>query len=200
MIRFLSPAPGVTAALFMKKSVILINPRICSLRSVRMPLSLLALGAVMEGRYEYKLIDGNVDGDALQTALRVADGGNVGLIGVSVMPGPQVRPAIEISHALRRAHPGIPIVWGGYFPTLYPDAAINAPYIDYLARGQGEETLLDLIAALPEQDASAIQNIRGLTWKQDGEVIHNPDRSFHSPDDFPCTRTNRSEERRVGKE
>ena len=69
------------------------------------------------------------------------------------MPGPQVAPAIEISAAIRAAFPSVPIVWGGYFPTLYPDSAINAPYVDYLVRGQGEATLLDLLARLPDAGA-----------------------------------------------
>ena len=40
----------------------------------------------------------------------------------------------------------MPIVWGGYFPTLYPEAAVNAPYVDVVVRGPGEETLLELLA------------------------------------------------------
>src|SRR5690348_7022427 len=131
-----------------KKVVLLINPRVSSLRGIRMPLSLLALGAALEGKYEYRLIDANLDPDPIRTALDALGTGEGLLIGVSVMPGPQVAPAIEISSALRAARPNIPIIWGGYFPTMYSDAAINAPYVDCLARGQGEETLLELLAVL----------------------------------------------------
>src|SRR5262245_3995378 len=106
-------------AVFMeKKSVLLINPPICSGRAIRMPLSLLALAAVLEGKYEFKFVDGNVDPNPIGTALDALAGSNVGLIGVSVMPGPQVAPAIEISSALRAANPEVPILWGGYFPTM----------------------------------------------------------------------------------
>jgi len=173
-----------------KKTVLLINPRICSMRAVRMPLSLLALGAVLEGKYEYKIIDGNVDRNPIQTARAALADRNVELISLSVMPGPQVAEAIEISSAVRATHPDIPILWGGYFPTMYSDAAINAPYVDYLARGPGEDTLLDLLAALPDagsplRDTTAIKHIQGLTWKAEGQAVHNPDRPFRSPDDFP---------------
>src|SRR5262249_36488239 len=146
--------------------------------AVRMPLSLLALGAVLDGKYDYKIIDGNVDSDPIQTARAALSDRNVGLIGLSVMPGPQVAGAIEISSAVRATHPDIPILWGGYFPTMYSDAAINASYVDYLARGPGEDTLLDLVAALPDagsplRDPTAIKHIQGLTWKADGRVVHN---------------------------
>ena len=74
--------------------VLLINPRMCSQRSMRLPLSLLALGAALEGLCHYQIIDGNVDSDPVQTAIRALSEGNVALIGISVMPGPQVAPAI----------------------------------------------------------------------------------------------------------
>jgi anaerobic magnesium-protoporphyrin IX monomethyl ester cyclase len=179
--------------------VLLINPRMCSRRSMRIPLSLLSLGAALEGRHEYQLIDGNVDPDAAGTALAALarhDGGAGAMVGVSVMPGPQVAPAIAISSAIREAFPRVPIAWGGYFPTLYPESAINAPYVDYVVRGQGEDTLLDLLARLPDAgppapplasaaDPGALAGVAGLTFKRDGEVQHSADRHFRSPDDFP---------------
>jgi radical SAM superfamily enzyme YgiQ (UPF0313 family) len=180
----------------MKYRVLLINPRMCKPRSIRLPLSLLALGAVLEGRFEYRIIDGNVDPDPVGAALAAMADGVPTLIGLTVMPGPQVAPAIAISSALRAAHPHAPIIWGGYFPTLYSEAAINAPYVDYVVRGQGEDTLLDLLdhleaAGPPAFPASAcrpeaLREVRGLTWKgEDGRIHHNPDRPFRPPDDLP---------------
>jgi radical SAM superfamily enzyme YgiQ (UPF0313 family) len=78
---------------------------------------------------------------------------------------------------------------------MYPEAAINAPYVDYVVRGQGEGTLLELLERLPDAgpslgafasatDASSIEDLHGLTWKRDGEVQHNPDRHFRPPADF----------------
>ena len=163
--------------------VLLVNPRMCPPRAVRMPLSLLALGAVLEEGYDYRIVDGNVDPDAKGTALRELAAGPCDLVGLTVMPGPQVAPAIEIAAAVRAAFPPVPIAWGGYFPTMYPDAAINAPYVDYVVRGQGETTLLDLLSTLREGGSPA--NIAGLTWKDSGEVRHNPDRAFEPPERFP---------------
>ncbi len=175
--------------------VLLVNPRMCPPQAVRLPLSLLSLGAVLEGRAEYRIIDGNVDPDARATVLRALGDAPCDLVGITVMPGPQVAPAIGIAQAVRHARPEVPIAWGGYFPTLYPEAAINAPYVDYVVRGQGEATLLDLLARLPDagppdglssaRDGSVLRGVSGLTWKLDGEVLHNPDRPFQSPTEIP---------------
>ncbi len=178
-----------------KMQVLLINPRMCSKRSLRLPLSLLSLGAALEGRYDYRIIDGNVDSDPARTAQDILANGRPSLIGVSVMPGPQVAPAIQISTTLRTTYPQVPIVWGGYFPTLYTQAAIHASYVDYVVRGQGEETLLELLERLPDAgppapsasacNPEAVRSVRGLTWKDESGIRHNPDRPFRSPEDLP---------------
>ncbi len=185
-----------------KPTVILVNPKMCSPRAVRLPLSLLALAAVLEENYRVEIVDGNLDRQAAATVIDLAASRpEVVAVGITVMPGPQVGPAIDVSSSVRAAHPDIPIVWGGFFPTLYPDAAINAPYVDFVVRGQGEHTLLELLRRLPDTgpppvlersggvssvtDPGAVADVRGLTWKRQGEIVHNPDREFNSPDDFP---------------
>ena len=184
-----------------RRRVVLINPRMCSRRSVRLPLSLLALGAVLEGEFDYEIIDGNIDPDPIGSALAAVARGPCALVGMTVMPGPQVAPAIALATAIRVAHSDVPIAWGGYFPTLYPDAAINAPYVDYVVRGQGEETLLECLRRLPDAGppqavdrggevssalrGDAMREVSGLTWKERGTIVHNPDRTFRPPDDFP---------------
>jgi radical SAM superfamily enzyme YgiQ (UPF0313 family) len=58
------------------------------------------------------------------------------------------------------------------------EASLNAPYVDYAVRGQGEDTLIELLDALAEHRHEAIGSIAGLTWRQDGRVVHNKDRLF----------------------
>jgi anaerobic magnesium-protoporphyrin IX monomethyl ester cyclase len=161
----------------------------------RLPLSVLNLAAVLEGRWPWRIIDGNIDADPVGLALAALAEQPHALVGVTVMPGPQVPTAIEISSAIRTAFPAVPIVWGGYFPTLYPDSAINAPYVDYVVRGQGEQTLLELLAQLPDagpptaldsaRDSTAIAGLAGLTWKRDGQPVHNSDRATIPPAALP---------------
>jgi radical SAM superfamily enzyme YgiQ (UPF0313 family) len=173
------------------RPVLLVNPRICSPKNARLPLSLLALGAVLEGKREYALVDGNLDPDAAGTVLAHLDRAPHSLVGLTVMPGPQVGPAIAISEAVRDRFPGVPIAWGGYFPSLYPEAAVNAPYVDAVVRGAGEETLLELLARVGDGGASAgrgpldLSGVPGVSWKRDGAIVHEADRPWREPDRFP---------------
>ena len=79
------------------------------------------------------------------------------------MPGPQMVAAMVTSREVRRLRPHVKICWGGYFPSIYPDAALNARYVDFIARGQGEETLLELLDALRAK--REFSTILGLSHK-----------------------------------
>jgi len=170
--------------------IILFNPRATKPRNRRFPLSILALAAVLEGKEEYRIVDGNVEGDATAMILDLIDRHEVELLGVSVMPGPQMAAALESCRAIRRLRPAVPIVWGGYFPSIYPDAVLNARYVDYAVRGQGEETLLELLDAI--RGNTSLENIRGLSYKDVfGLHRHNPERLMKGPDSFPWSPFNR---------
>jgi anaerobic magnesium-protoporphyrin IX monomethyl ester cyclase len=166
-------------------SVLLINPRMAPRRNARMPLSLLHLAAVLEreGR-PWKILDGNFTEDLIGAATSELSAQNHALVGITVMPGPQVAPAIEVSRAIRQAFPEVPIVWGGYFPTMYADAAINAPYVDVLVRGQGEQPLLELLAR-DTHDVSSLETVNGITYKRLGTPVHNPTGPVLSPSSLP---------------
>jgi hypothetical protein len=168
------------------RRILLVNPTITSRRSARLPLSLLALAGALQEKYECRLIDGNIDRDYIATIRGILSDGHFDAVGITVMGGPQVRSAIEASLAVRAASPGTPVIWGGYFPTLYPGAALNADYVDYLVRGSGEVALIELLDAVRAGDHVRLGSIRGLSWKRAGEPLHNEDRAFvHYPRSSP---------------
>jgi radical SAM superfamily enzyme YgiQ (UPF0313 family) len=167
--------------------IVLFNPRATRPRNCRFPLSILALAAVLEGREAYEIVDGNLDNNATATISSLIRGGHVELLGVTVMPGPQMVAAMEACREIRRMHPEVPIVWGGYFASIYPDAALNAKYVDYVVRGQGEETLLELMDAL--RGHRTLESIQGLSYRDNVFGLHrnNPERLMKPPDSYPWT-------------
>lgn len=164
--------------------IVLLHPRATSPRSRRFPLSILALAAVLEGKEEYEVVDGNVDPHPEGRLDALAQGKRIEILAVSVMPGPQMAAAIPLCRDFRRKFPEVPILWGGYFPSLYPDAALNAEYVDFVIRGQGEDTFLEWMDA--HRAGRAFSGVRGLSFKDSsGNHIHNLERPMRSPGDFP---------------
>lgn len=164
---------------------LLINPTIASRRSARFPLALLHLSAALErtGAGTSRIIDGNVDRDFIDATLHALEQERFDLVGISVMGGPQLAPAIAVSRAIRERFPDLPIAWGGYFPTLNTGAAIASPDVDYVVRGPGDETLPELVAALRGEHRPALERIAGLSWKSAEGIVHNPARGIPVPDD-----------------
>ena len=158
--------------------ILLINPTITKTKHARFPLAMMSLSVALEGKYQSTIIDGNIDRDFVSTAVRAVGDGSVAAVGVTVMGGPQLRSAIAVSKAIREKAPEVPIIWGGAFPTVCPEAAVNVPYVDYAVRSQGEETLVELLDALAHGRHEAVSSISGLTWRLGDRIVHNKERKF----------------------
>ena len=164
--------------------ILFLHPRATRPKNRRFPLSILAIAAVIEGKEDWTIIDGNIDPDPLGSLDRAMREHPGELLAVSVMPGPQMVAAIPLCRTFREKYPSVPIVWGGYFPSLYADAALNAKYVDFVVRGQGEDTFLELLAAL--RGTRDFTPIHGLSYKdRSGQHVHNAERPLRSPEDFP---------------
>ena len=171
--------------------VILYNPPSSASRKPILPMSLLALGALLEGEHEYRIIDGNLLADGVNGLERLIRETGADVLGVTVMPGPQLRDAVPTCREIKRRFPQLTIVWGGYFPTQHYDVCLRTDFVDYVVCGHGElifKSLLDILAN--QGDPTGLQ---GLAWRDGatGEVrcgspgpIPHPD---HLPD-FPYRR------------
>jgi anaerobic magnesium-protoporphyrin IX monomethyl ester cyclase len=146
------------------------------------PLSLLAIAAplVQEG-FQVMIFDSRVDGDCLSPIL--AEAHDAVCLGISVLTGHQIKGAQEISRAVKRKLPGLPVVWGGYHPTLLPLQTIADPAIDIIVKGQGEITFRTLVEALAEK--KPLNGIEGIVFKEAGRVVTNPNRAFADVNQFP---------------
>lgn len=164
--------------------IVLFNPISTTPGKQPLPLSLMALAAVLEGRYEWTLVDGNIATDPTAEILSAFAGAtHTPLLAVSVMPGPQVAQAVDVCRRVRSARPDIAIVWGGYFPTQHTDVVIESPLVDFVVRSQGERPLLQLIDAL--RAGGALADIGGLSWKRNGTAVHNALGTMWPLDELP---------------
>jgi len=77
--------------------------------------------------------------------------------------------------AERFSKQGIPVALGGAHSTFLPDESLQ--HADYVVRGEGEETLVELVDSL--RDSKPLNTIKGLSFKtDDGTAVHNPDREL----------------------
>ena len=171
--------------------IIVVNPRATRPSNRRFPLSVMAIGAALPEGMSWEIVDGNLpDIDPLAVIsdhVERQTGGNdpVRVIAMTVMPGPQLVSAVPLAKAVKAKFPHIPIVWGGNFGSLYTDAVLNAPYIDWVVKGQGEETFLQLLEAIDGKRDP--KTIAGLAFRlPDGSHWSGPERLWKGPGELPA--------------
>jgi hypothetical protein len=171
--------------------ILFVNPRATRPSNRRFPLSIMAVGAALPDGETWEIVDGNLPGADVIADLsaRIAAGERSGdcvrAVAFTVMPGPQLVNAVPLARDLKARFPRVPIVWGGNFPSLYPAPALNAPYIDWVVRGQGEETFAELLQVLG--GARDPKTVRGLCFRESdhGRWI-GEERPWKGPDELPA--------------
>ncbi|MEE9169518.1 MAG: radical SAM protein [bacterium] len=103
------------------------------------------------------------------------------IVGFSVMSGSHSwgrEMAAEIKHSY-----GIPNVFGGAHPTFFPKFAEEEP-VDMIARGEGEETMLDVMDRIDQ--GKPFDDVPNLSLKKNGGLVHKPFRDLRRDlDDYP---------------
>ncbi len=138
------------------------------------PLCLLSLAApLLHEGYEVAVIDEVITPD-LADQLRSACADAI-CLGISVLTGPMITAALRAAAIVKAAHPELPVIFGGWHPTLAADQTLRNDLVDVVVRGQGEITLVEIARRLSvDQD---LAGVAGVSFKRGTERIHNPDRT-----------------------
>jgi anaerobic magnesium-protoporphyrin IX monomethyl ester cyclase len=163
--------------------IVLVNPASTHSPRKPLPMSVLAAASVLEGEFEYAIVDGNVECDVMARIETISSHAPLSAIGITVMPGPQLCEAVPLSRALKQRFPSVPIIWGGYFPSEHANVILRDRAIDYCIRGQGELSFQSLVRVLTH--GGALDDVAGLSYMRNGRIINNPMAPLVPLDDLP---------------
>jgi radical SAM superfamily enzyme YgiQ (UPF0313 family) len=137
------------------------------------PLALLSLaGSLRQAGFEPRIIDGALDRDYERI---IADEiHDCVCFGVSLLTGPMIAPAIKVSRMVKRLRPDLPVIFGGWHPTLESAQTLREDFVDVIVRHQGEVTLVELLLRL--QQGRQADLVQGCWFKRDGRIVRNTDR------------------------
>jgi radical SAM superfamily enzyme YgiQ (UPF0313 family) len=146
------------------------------------PLGILAVATpLIRAGYEVRIIDSTITPrfktrvlEELRDALCLA---------VSLVTGPMIRETVEIAREAKRLYPGLPIVLGGWHPSLLPDQTLAAEYVDMVVIGQGEDAFLELLQAIEAGEQP--KGIAGVGYKEGGRLRFNPRRPLRPIAELP---------------
>jgi len=164
--------------------IILFNPQSSAGRTPVLPMSLLAVGAVLEGRYPYQIVDGNLIDDAAAAITALVDDPATTVLGVTVMPGPQLEHALPVCRELKERHPELTVVWAGYFPSQHWDSCLKSSVVDFVVRGHGERVFSELLEVL--DGGGPVEEIEGLARRdKTGVPVSNKQAPVPHPAELP---------------
>jgi len=90
--------------------------------------------------------------------------------------------AFKIASLCKEYDRSVPVVMGGPHVSIKYDEVLKiCPDVDFLIRGEGEETFLELVRMIGERwgnKNATFNNIKGISYRQNGEMVHNPQREF----------------------
>jgi radical SAM superfamily enzyme YgiQ (UPF0313 family) len=137
------------------------------------PLGLLSLASSLRrAGFEPRIVDGALTSD-FRTAIRRELNGCLAF-GVSLLTGPMIRDAIAASEQVRRFRPELPIIYGGWHPSLTPAQTLRESFVDIVVMHQGETTLVEVLQRL--ESGASLDMVAGCWFKKAGRICSNPDR------------------------
>ncbi len=142
------------------------------------PLGLLYLASYLRESFpcEIRLVDMQLNVPDISPVLREMEAFSPDLVGISAMTA-NSREMYELAGGVKRLGPSMPVVVGGAHPTSYRRETLADMNIDYLVSGEGEIPFLRLVKCLAGE--GCLEEIPGLSYRRDGEVVHNELQPFH---------------------
>jgi anaerobic magnesium-protoporphyrin IX monomethyl ester cyclase len=165
----------------MSKKVVFFFPSFASSEATA-PLGILAVATpLLRAGYSVTLVDSTITPNYKQRVLNEVK--DALCLAISLVTGPMIRETAEIAKAVKAWNPEFPIVLGGWHPSLLPKQTLEAPYIDYVVRGQGEETFLELVRHL--EDRSPLDLVPGVGFKRNRKLVFTTERQLKPIIDLP---------------
>jgi anaerobic magnesium-protoporphyrin IX monomethyl ester cyclase len=149
-----------------------------------MPLALLAIGSYLDqNKYNVLIIDGRLEKDPM-LKINEALKQNPVCFATTVLTGGPIKDALKISRAVKKQMPSLPIVWGGWHPSLFPKQTLDESCIDIVVKGQGEITFGELLERFVNK--ASLEGLKGISFKKDNLIIENPERIMEDINVFPA--------------
>jgi len=143
-----------------------------------MPLSFVYLaGAARAGGYDAEIYDAMTKQHGLkdiEARVKVSDADFVGVTAItSSLPA-----SLEVLRLAKRHRPEVRTILGGVHPTFCSRELleVHADILDFVVCGEGERTLPALMKAVEE--GTPPDDVRGIAFARDGNVITTPPRRF----------------------
>jgi anaerobic magnesium-protoporphyrin IX monomethyl ester cyclase len=141
------------------------------------PMGLYYVGAMLRANgYAVDILNGHNLGRTPQRIYPVLVDKQPDVVGFSILHANRWG-GIDIARMAKKANPNVTVVFGGVGATfLWEHFLTHFPEIDYVVRGEGEHSFLELIRFLEKKSAKAPTHIDGLAFRKQDKPYKTRDR------------------------
>ena len=143
------------------------------------PMGILSLATYLQdvGNYDVSILDQFAKGYSIKSTLEWIRREDPDILGFSTITtaGTGITSALIAKKAKEEINPNIKILFGNYHATFNDTRILNKyPYVDACIRGEGENTLLEIAEKFEKN--RGFEDIKGVTYRNNGKIIRNDDR------------------------
>ena len=95
---------------------------------------------------------------------------------------PSLKNDISVAEAIRQDYPYAKVVFVGPPASQFSEEILKSKGIDIVARWEYDFTIKKIADAIEKRES--FEHIRGISYKNEGEIVHNPDRGFTNSEDL----------------
>ncbi len=141
------------------------------------PMGLYSVGAMLRANgYAVDILNGHNLGKAPHRIYQLLGEKKPDVVGFSILHANRWG-GIDIARMVKKANPNATVVFGGVGATfLWEHFLTHFPEIDYVVRGEGEHSFLELIRFLEQEEAAMPTHIDGLAFRKNGKPFKTIDR------------------------
>ncbi len=143
------------------------------------PLGLLSIAAYLKtnfpGEIEVKVIDSAVHKLTYAQLEQKIIAFMPDIVGITTFT-PAMIDVVLTSRLVKSVNPHAVIVLGGHHVDCYPHQVLEEPSVDFIIRGEGEQSFFELVNNLVEN--KALDKIKGIGFRDKGSVYINENRGY----------------------
>jgi radical SAM superfamily enzyme YgiQ (UPF0313 family) len=148
----------------------------------RQPLALLSIAALpASAGFDVVIVDATVQPDYRRRVLEECR--DALCFGTTSILGHQPWHAASMAKEVKEYYPDLPVVSGGWFPSVRPGLVLEQGNADIVVRGQGEVTFLEILNVL--RDGGPLRDVAGIAYRRGEEIVSTPFRAVTDLNTLP---------------
>src|SRR5205085_6754929 len=131
-----------------------------------------------------RIFDARIDREAVSKVM--AEAPDAACVGLTVFSGPPIASALKLSRELKSRFRDLPVIWGGWHPSILPEQCVASGAVDAVVIGQGEGAFSELLEVIDNR--AQWTSIPGLCVPCSGKAQRTAARTLAKMDGFPPAR------------